>query len=70
VSKETYVMPSAGFVREKDLLTVLSIGRTTLARWVASGRFPEAVNIGVKAKGWSVDVVREWISERSTSATK
>ncbi|SOE59071.1 transcriptional regulator, AlpA family [Burkholderia sp. D7] len=70
MSNETYVMPSAGFVREKDLLSVLSIGRTTLARWVESNRFPAAVNIGVKAKGWNVEVVRAWIAERSSSAKK
>ncbi|MFM0060637.1 AlpA family phage regulatory protein [Paraburkholderia phytofirmans] len=66
--KQIYVLPSAGFVREKNLLPLLAISRKTLERWVASGQFPAAVRIGKKAKAWNVDLVRAWIDARNRSA--
>lgn len=64
--KESYVLPSEGFVREKNLLPLLAISRKTLERWVASGRFPAPARLGEAAKGWPVDVVRTWIAARSS----
>ncbi|MFP3604690.1 helix-turn-helix transcriptional regulator [Paraburkholderia sp. SIMBA_053] len=66
--KAVYEMPLAGFVREKDLITVLAISRKTLERWCTAGRFPAAVRLGEKAKGWNVDVVRAWIDARSNGS--
>jgi len=66
--KQIYELPSAGFVREKNLLPLLAISRKTLERWVESGRFPAPVRLGDAAKGWPVDVVRAWIADRSTPA--
>ena len=63
---QIYVLPSAGFVREKNLLPLLAISRKTLERWVASGRFPAPSRLGDVAKGWNVDVVRAWIDARSS----
>ncbi|MFM0385880.1 helix-turn-helix transcriptional regulator [Paraburkholderia dipogonis] len=66
--KQSYVLPPAGFVREKNLLPLLAISRKTLERWVASGQFPAAVRLGDAAKGWNVDVVRAWIDARSSGS--
>lgn len=63
--KQIYVLPSAGFVREKNLLPLLAISRKTLERWVASGQFPAPSRLGNAAKGWNVEIVRAWIDARS-----
>lgn len=69
--EQKYAMPETGFIRPNDLLPILAIkSRKTLERWVATGRFPEPVQLGDRAIGWSVDVVRAWIAERSSPATK
>jgi predicted DNA-binding transcriptional regulator AlpA len=64
-----YTIPETGFTRPNDLLPILAIkSRKTLERWVETGRFPKPVQLGERAIGWNVEVVRAWIAERSASA--
>ncbi|WP_165106711.1 AlpA family transcriptional regulator [Caballeronia sp. SBC2] len=59
-------MPETGFIRPNDLLPILAIkSRKTLERWIRTGRFPQPVQIGERAIGWHVGVVRAWIAERN-----
>ncbi|TAM06381.1 MAG: AlpA family phage regulatory protein [Paraburkholderia sp.] len=65
-SGEAYVMPTTGFIRASNLVKVLGISSPTLYRWMDTGVFPKSVQIGPKATGWNVDVVRTWIDARSS----
>ncbi|MDR6503559.1 putative DNA-binding transcriptional regulator AlpA [Burkholderia ambifaria] len=64
-SGEAYVMPAAGFIRASSLVKVLGISAPTLYRWMDTGIFPKSVQLGPKATGWNVDMVRAWIDTRS-----
>jgi prophage regulatory protein len=68
---QKYAMPETGFIRPNDLLPILAIkSRKTLERWIRTGRFPQPVQLGERAIGWNVEVVRAWIAESGTPATK
>ena len=48
-------------VKTKDILENLSISRSTLYRMVKSGKFPAPIKIGLRASGWVVVEVVEWL---------
>lgn len=50
--------------RIPELLRLLGLSRSTLFRMVKRGDFPRPLQIGLRAVGWRVDEVQQWIAER------
>jgi len=46
-----------GYLREKKVIELLDISRSTLWAWIRAGRFPRGVKIGPRATAWSIAAV-------------
>ena len=51
-------------LRPQDVLKVLGISRTTLARWRAAGRFPKPIRLGERILAWRRVDVESWIDSQ------
>lgn len=49
-------------LREGELLKQLSISRTTLKNLIKEDKFPAAVSLGKRAKGWLISDIQVWES--------
>lgn len=57
-------LPSEGFVRLQQVLSVIPVGRTTWFNGVKDGRFPRPVKVmGCSCSLWRVCDIRELISQ-------
>lgn len=62
---------------KRDLTAILGRSRTTLGRWISSGKFPRPLSLvrgGVRITGWLLTSVKEWLNrtdaERRPEAVK
>lgn len=62
-----YALPETGFIRQKQLATIIPFSRTTLWRKVGNGEFPAPIRLSVGISAWKVEDVRTWIAEHSPS---
>ncbi|WP_319585203.1 AlpA family phage regulatory protein [uncultured Pseudodesulfovibrio sp.] len=58
-------MPTAGFLRAKQLLQFIPVSKATLWRWVKDGQFPAPTKLAERTTAWDVASVREWMEERT-----
>ena len=56
-------LPSLRFIREKELLELLSISHATLWRWVKDGSFPAPCKLGPGVTAWAETEVREHLQK-------
>ena len=52
--------PTETFLREKQLLAIVPVHRTTWWRWVKQGIAPKPVAIGPRAKAWKLSELQRW----------
>ncbi len=52
------------YIREKDLLRVIPISKSTLWRKVSSGGFPKPIKLSAKITVWKTEDVEDWFSEQ------
>ena len=52
------------YLREKDVLRLLPIRRSTLRRWEARGQFPRRRELGPRCVGWRSDEIDAWLESR------
>jgi prophage regulatory protein len=64
--------PSAGksqritrLIRLKEVRHRVGLGRSTIYRWMAEGRFPRPVPLGGHAVAWLQEDVDDWIASRT-----
>lgn len=53
-------------LRERDVCKIVSVGRSTLRRWVSKGTFPPPLRIGSSAIRWKLSTVQKWIDSKET----
>lgn len=53
------------FMRERDVLEVTSLSRTTLWRLMKNGQFPIAVRISPGRVGWRESTIITWLENPS-----
>ena len=51
-------------VSTSQVVELLGVGRSTLARWRRDGRFPEPIRLGPHRVGWRVSTVEGWLAAR------
>ena len=51
-------------IRLKEVQHRVGLGRSTIYRWMAEGKYPKPVQLGGYAVAWSEDDVDTWISAR------
>ena len=66
--KHTYLLPSQGMSRAKDILPLLPFGRTTLHEWSRDGKFPASVRLSPTMVAWRNADVLEWLENHSNLA--
>lgn len=58
-------IPTEGFVRLSQILSVIPISRSTWLRGVKSGKYPEPVRLTERTRAWRVEDIRELIGSFS-----
>ena len=51
-------------IRLPEVQHRVGLGRSTIYRWMAEGKFPKPVQLGGYAVAWSEREVEAWISDR------
>jgi prophage regulatory protein len=51
-------------IRIKEVQHRVGLGRSTIYRWMAEGKFPKPVQLGVSTVAWSEGEVDRWIANR------
>lgn len=51
-------------IRLKEVQHRVGLGRSTIYRWMAEGRFPSPVPLGGHAVAWSEADIDDWIAVR------
>jgi len=52
-------------IRLKEVQHRVGLGRSTIYRWMAEGRFPKPVQLGGHVVAWLQEDIDEWIALRS-----
>jgi predicted DNA-binding transcriptional regulator AlpA len=58
-------IPETGFMRLKQVLTVIPLGKTCWLEGVRSGRFPKPFKLSARCTAWRAEDVRELIDKLS-----
>lgn len=53
-------IPSEGFIRLPQVLTIFPFSRTSLWRRIKAGKFPKPYKLGPSTNVWDVQELREW----------
>lgn len=61
------ILPEVGFARERTVLQVMSLGRSTWWLGIKTGRYPKPVRIGKRAIAWKVEDIRALIARLSAA---
>jgi prophage regulatory protein len=51
-------------IRLPEVQHRVGLGRSTIYRWMAEGRFPKPVQLGGYAVAWAEEEIETWISDR------
>ena len=61
-------IPETGFLRLRQVLAVIPLGKTCWLEGVRSGRFPKPVKLSARCTGWRAEDIRELIKMLSDGA--
>jgi len=56
--------PVTRLIRLKEVQHRVGLGRSTIYRWMAEGKFPKPVQLGGYAVAWQEAQVDDWISSQ------
>lgn len=51
-------------IRLPEVQHRVGLGRSTIYRWMAEGKFPKPIQLGGYAVAWAQDDVEEWMAAR------
>lgn len=61
----TGTLPTTGYVRQSQLVPhIIPFSPATLWRKVKAGQFPRPFKLSERVTAWSVEDVREWMSQQ------
>ncbi|HQS96341.1 MAG: transcriptional regulator [Novosphingobium sp. 17-62-19] len=55
-------------IRFKEVQHRVSLGRSTIYRWMAEGKFPKPVQLGGYAVAWAEEDIQAWIGSQTLKA--
>lgn len=58
---QNYSLPTAGYVRLPQILTIFPVSKSTWWQGVKDGRFPPGVKLGPRTTAWRVEDIRRLI---------
>ena len=65
-----HTIPETGFVRLREVLTVIPVGKTCWWEGVKSGRYPKPVKLSVRCTAWRAEDIHKLIQEISAQRNK
>lgn len=51
-------------IKLSEVMALTSLGRSTVYKFVAEGKFPKQVSLGPNCVAWVEDEVKDWISSK------
>lgn len=57
-------LPETGFVRQRQVLVLVPVSKSTLWRRVRSKSFPAPVKLSAHVTAWRAEDIRRWIHEQ------
>ena len=51
-------------LRLQEVLEVVGLGRSSIYKSIADGKFPKQVKLGPRSVGWMESEIQEWIQQR------
>lgn len=61
-------IPETGFVRLRQILEVIPLGKTCWWEGVKSGRFPKPIKLSARCTAWKAEDIRQLIKNLSAQA--
>jgi prophage regulatory protein len=61
-------MQTTQVLRPHDVAKLLQVSKPTIYRWRADGTLPPSIKYGPKVVGWPVEVIEQWLEEKSTQS--
>lgn len=55
-------------IRLKEVQHRVGLGRSTIYRWMAEGKFPKPIRLGGYAVAWKQEDIDDWIARHIQSA--
>ena len=63
-------LPITGYIRIKDVLKVIPVGRSTWWQGVRTGKFPQPVKLGPRTTAWRTEDIRRLIEDPTSFTLK
>lgn len=63
-------LPLDGFVRLRDILQLIPVGKSSWWAGVKSGRYPQSVKLGARTTVWRVEDIRRLIQQGVSQTAK
>ena len=54
-------------IRLPEVMQLTGLGRSSIYAYIQCKKFPPAIAIGARARGWKLDEIASWIEQRATS---
>ncbi|WP_210446757.1 AlpA family transcriptional regulator [Vibrio crassostreae] len=51
-------------IKLKEVMTLTSLARSTIYKYMGEGQFPKAVSLGCRSVAWVEEEVTDWVLER------
>ena len=58
-------LQETGFIRLKEVLKLIPVGKTSWWEGVRTGRYPQSVKLGPRTTAWRVEDIRAFIDQPS-----
>ena len=65
---EQFNLPENGYVRIKQVLTLIPVSKSTWWAGVKSGRFPKPVKLGERITVWRSEDIRSFINNQTLAS--
>jgi len=56
-------LPATGYLRIHQVLHFIPIGKSTWWKWVAEGKAPKPIKLGIKTTAWKAQDIAAFIAE-------
>jgi prophage regulatory protein len=63
------LIPATGFMRQKQVLALVPISKSTLWRRIQEGSFPKPVKLSPRVTVWRTQDIRVWIENYAVGST-
>jgi prophage regulatory protein len=51
-------------IRLKEVISISGLGRSSIYKMMAEGRFPMSISLGERAIAWEISEIEEWVLDK------